>query len=680
MAKILIVDDDANFRETVQALLADEGHEAAIAENGMVAIQTFNNVEPDLVLLDMMMPKMGGFDCAQALRETPLGAKIPIVFVSGVYKNAKTMSEGFDRFQCVEYLLKPFDVDVLLAALAKGLGEAAAAAQPLVAAEPLPEAGRLVDTSVASLLLRVVDDKHSGILDLFGESQRARLFFYRGTAVMAQTRNPQLNVGMTLLRQGQMSAFDYKALLEHVESNQVGLHQALKDFKSVQEPAIKEAYKKVIPQIVADCVAMTGNFRWIAGEAFMRLIPTTSCPILPALYLGVLEAPMSLLEAHMEPRKHLRLNKGPKWQAGKKHLSEGLRSDEVLRSVNGRARIGQIYGSAPDSDKKRSRLAQLFMLLASDAVLMSEEIVEVEPSLVQEAPIELGAVPEVEIDESRFQAPTASSVVSTATAEAFVTNDDVDAQVDSAIEFTAEEQEAREKILAKFAEVRHQDFYELLGLPRDKFDVTAAKKAYFQLAREFHTDSYSSMKIGSAQGKLEAIFAKISEAYDVLGNESKRTEYNAKLDLTADGTTMDVGAIFEAESLMDKARIVSDRGDFTSAARYLDEAIAKYQSPMIEVWHVYCNWRARGNPPDDVPANVKRIEEILSGATVERGLEFCGVMCRIVDDIPRAKKYLQKAAREEGKSPNVERELRLVQKREAELAKKPSALGKLFSK
>ena len=72
MAKILIVDDDANFRETVQALLGEEGHESSIAENGAVAIQTFNNVQPDLVILDMLMPKLGGFDCAAALRETPL--------------------------------------------------------------------------------------------------------------------------------------------------------------------------------------------------------------------------------------------------------------------------------------------------------------------------------------------------------------------------------------------------------------------------------------------------------------------------------------------------------------------------------------------------------------------------------------------------------------------------------
>jgi len=686
MAKILIVDDDSTFRETVQGLLLEDGHEPVLAESGIEAIQTFNNVKPDVVLLDMLMPKMSGFDCADALRGTPLGQRTPIIFVSGAYKSPKTIAEAQERFSPYAYLLKPFSAAELSSSINGALGVAMGDEQAGVAAaaDPLPESGALLELSVAHLLYRVHHEKQTGILEIYGEPDRARLFFFRGNAVQAQTSRPELNVAMLLTRSGQLSPYDYKALLEHVENQAVGLYQALRDFKTVADTTIKEAYRRLVPEIMASCVALTGHFRWYATDAFMRLIPTASVAIPPAIVKGVIDAPAELLLAHLEPRRTLRMTKGPLWQSGKAYLTDGLGYDDVLKQVNGRTRIAQVYGAAPNELKKQQRMAQLFLLIASNAVELAEEKIEVEPSIVvpDASQVQLGAQ-EVEIDEAKFadlgSAAAAMGGPATHMAEAFDYDPDADSHMDAGIEFTPEEQEARKKIIEKFKSIKELDYYAVLDVKQQAFQAGSAKQNYFKLAREFHSDSYSGMNLGSAQRKLESVFSKISEAYETLMSDDKRGEYDAQLDLEAKGITADVATIFKAEGLLDKAMILADRGDFTSALRNLEEAMAIYPSQQTEVWHIYCGFRARGNQPSEANQAILRITEILKKARVERAYEFMGVIYRFIDDYAKAKRMFRRALDEDGNTPTVERELRLIAKRSQQPQKKGFA-GKLFNK
>lgn len=682
MAKILIVDDDSNFRETVQAILSEEGHEAAIAENGEVAVQTFNNVQPDLIILDMLMPKLGGFDCATALRGTPLGKEIPIIFVSGAYKSSKIISDAQDKFNSIAYLLKPFDASVMMDAVAEALGEKSVEVAVEAVADPLPESGSLLQQSLLSLLLRINDDKHTGILELYSDPQRARLFFRRGRAVQAQINDPELNLGMTLIKQGQLSPFDYRALLEHVAENSVGLYQAIKDFKSVDEQTIKEAYKQLIPKIIAKTLALSGQFRWIDGGGFLKAIPTASVPILPAVFEGLPTVPLGALETQLETYKSLRLNKGGQWTKGKHLLHEGFKQDEVLKSINGRARVGQIYGAIDDESRRQSRMAQLYLLIAAGAVKMSEEITDIEPSLITEVPqAHIIGDQQSDVDAAKFtQIPGAAGGDPVASARALVQDDAADSEADAGQTFSADEHAARQKISDKYKALANLNHYEVLDVERESFEAGEAKKNYFALARDFHSDSYSGLNLGSAQRKLEALFAKISEAYDVLSNDAKRAEYDAQLDVMAQGGTADIGAILQAEGLLDKAKLVSDRGDLTAAFRFLEEAVSLYQSPDITVWHAYCGWRSRGNPAAEANDISRLILEQVKDARVPRAYEFCAIIARYAGNFDNAKKLLRKAKSEDGESQAIQREQRLLAKAEEDAAKKGGLAGKLFGR
>ncbi len=108
-ARVLVVDDDKGIREFVRTVLAEEGYEVAEATDGQQALERCDRVPPDVILLDMRMPVMDGWEFARTYRQRP-GPHAPIVIVTAALDVAKDAKEiGADGF-----LGKPFQLDDLL--------------------------------------------------------------------------------------------------------------------------------------------------------------------------------------------------------------------------------------------------------------------------------------------------------------------------------------------------------------------------------------------------------------------------------------------------------------------------------------------------------------------------------------------------------------------------------------
>lgn len=114
---ILIVDDDAGVRETVGAVLGDEGFAVAFASDGPEALAAARREKPDLVLLDVWLPGMDGIQVLERLRaEHP---RLPVVVVSG-HGNIDTAVRA-TKLGAADFIEKPFTIDGLLAAIARAL-------------------------------------------------------------------------------------------------------------------------------------------------------------------------------------------------------------------------------------------------------------------------------------------------------------------------------------------------------------------------------------------------------------------------------------------------------------------------------------------------------------------------------------------------------------------------------
>ncbi|MBX2816038.1 MAG: response regulator [Saprospiraceae bacterium] len=106
--RILIVDDDASIRSLLNQNLAEAGYTVQQAANGRIALDSVRNQKPDLIILDVMMPEMNGFDLAAILKNDPATMDIPIIILSVVEDHDRGLGIGVDR-----YLTKPIDGDRL---------------------------------------------------------------------------------------------------------------------------------------------------------------------------------------------------------------------------------------------------------------------------------------------------------------------------------------------------------------------------------------------------------------------------------------------------------------------------------------------------------------------------------------------------------------------------------------
>ena len=106
---VLVVDDEPTIREYLRQELESEGYNVLEAENGLEAISKAKELVPDLVILDVMMPLMNGFDAAAVLKNDPQTMKIPIVILSIIEDLERGYRIGINR-----YLKKPIEADVLL--------------------------------------------------------------------------------------------------------------------------------------------------------------------------------------------------------------------------------------------------------------------------------------------------------------------------------------------------------------------------------------------------------------------------------------------------------------------------------------------------------------------------------------------------------------------------------------
>jgi len=120
--RVLIVDDEPNIVLSLQFLLSREGYEIDIARDGESALEIAARTPPDLVVLDLMLPGLDGYEVCRRLRASPATAATKIVVVTARAREAERvrgLEEGADA-----YVTKPFSTRELIATVGSFLGRA----------------------------------------------------------------------------------------------------------------------------------------------------------------------------------------------------------------------------------------------------------------------------------------------------------------------------------------------------------------------------------------------------------------------------------------------------------------------------------------------------------------------------------------------------------------------------
>ena len=126
MRKITLIDDDIEFCQATQILLESLGYEITLAHDGKKGLEKIREVKPDLVILDVMMPEMNGYDVCVVLKADPELQKIPVILLTGVDK--AFFQTGYSKHmgmmtEADDYIAKPVEADELAERVASFLGE-----------------------------------------------------------------------------------------------------------------------------------------------------------------------------------------------------------------------------------------------------------------------------------------------------------------------------------------------------------------------------------------------------------------------------------------------------------------------------------------------------------------------------------------------------------------------------
>ncbi len=112
MAKILIAEDERDIRDLIAFTLQFAGHEVITTSNGEEALQAVRAQKPQLVLLDVRMPRLTGYEVCKEIKADPETQAIPVIFLSAKGQEAE-IRDGLEA-GAEQYLLKPFSPDQLI--------------------------------------------------------------------------------------------------------------------------------------------------------------------------------------------------------------------------------------------------------------------------------------------------------------------------------------------------------------------------------------------------------------------------------------------------------------------------------------------------------------------------------------------------------------------------------------
>jgi two-component system, OmpR family, response regulator MprA len=116
--RILVVEDDADIRDLLDGLLTDEGYEVTLASDGVDALELVATLRPDLILLDVGLPRLDGPSFCRAYREGD--GRAPVLLISAA--DPTKIDEAVDACGAAGYIAKPFEVDELMATVSRLVG------------------------------------------------------------------------------------------------------------------------------------------------------------------------------------------------------------------------------------------------------------------------------------------------------------------------------------------------------------------------------------------------------------------------------------------------------------------------------------------------------------------------------------------------------------------------------
>jgi len=460
----------------------------------------------------------------------------------------------------------------------------------------LPDQGSLADHPLPRILVELHKRRFDGILSLRRDRVEKRVLFQGGAPVMAESNAASESLTAQLVDAGLLEREQEARVARLVKEKGCPEGTALLALKLIDPKGLFGALQQQLRRRIHAC------FEWASGEFSLETggsVPEEAralrCDPLRLTIDGLVRHwGVTRLAAELSPE----LSRFPVRQPGFEALARRLPDDDVVRSgvaaLDGTRSLGQALGA---SATQPALLAAVWLLASAGAIGFQDHPLEGDAAgAAGDAEIEIeitGAGPGAE----RPVGAAGPSHSATGGARAGA------AEAGSGGGLSPAAESLRDEILSRHGQLPDLDYYQILGVAPDTAGP-AIKKAYIKAAKKFHPDSLARMGLGGIRGEAGELFARISEAYEVLQDADERARYDARL--AGGGDEADAQRLAQAETFYVKASFLMKMGNFREAFPLLESAVelwpdeAAYQSDLA--------WALFKKAPSEPERAVEHIE------------------------------------------------------------------------
>ncbi len=627
---VLVVDDDRNVQRMLADALTRQGFRVTVERDGEAALAAFERHPFDVVLLDVLLPALNGYEVARRIKSTPRGERTPVLMLSGIYKTKMHQAQAVERHGAAGFVEKPFKLNQLFGKLEGVLGDRfpqpppapAANGAPEPASEPLADPRAEAEASLVEFTSAESTSAETGAAEPAGPAADRGDFRGRAFPELLADLHRRRATGALLLRRDKVKkiVFFRGGAPESVKSNRLSecLGRVMVRERMISEADCEESLKRMKAMgrqqgtvlIEMGCISphnlryalelqlrlkLLEVFGWRKGEfqfnpraqppaETVRLQMSTAAIV----YEGVRRSydAARLRDALGDiAAKWVHPAEDPLFAA--QDMSLGEEESGLLALMDGSRTVRELRRRGPLSPLDTDRF--LYALLASQMVELRTER-RTGPAL-----------------------PRITAAAAPAPGDQPWDDEEEVLELEDEVPATDDEGHLRERLLGTLAAMRRMDYFELLGLAPDA-PAHTVRSAAVELLREYRVDDAA----GSAevQGLVQQITELVGKAHDTLADPGARARYRTEL---RDGGVKHevgdaVGRMLEAESAFRTGEQLLAGGDLPGAHAAFAEA-ARLQ-PEEGEFLALLGWTTHARAPAD--GDAARQALTLLGGAVER--------------------------------------------------------------
>lgn len=547
--KVLVVEDDRHAREMVRRILERDVKlrhldiEVIQAADGEEGIERFLDHGPDLVIVDLLLPRVNGFKVIETIRAQPAGGDCPILVITGVYRDRKTLKQL--EAQGVTLQLKPF-LPQVLANTVRRLLVRPREARPAPPPSPSPRAslmemaravepdeghagGQVIEGDIAELglphlLLDALEEQLTGSLEVRRGKVRKVIHLVAGHPIFVQSNLRSETLGQMLVRRGKVSPDQHSAAFELSKKEGTKYGEALVRLGLMSEREVMDELGEQTRLKITACLAWrAGRFVFTEDPEVGRKVPRCLVEPVQLIFEGLqrhADVEKAFARLASKSRQVVRLT--PRFSLYRDRF-EGLFGTTVSSVITQELPVQEVIRRA---GTPQTAALQLDLMLRTGLAELGPEaqVADEEPlapareeaAMPLEGLAALEAGPALEPEAPPDAWEESSAVVWLPLAER-APRRDVDAD---------DVRVALQLIESTYLTLHEADHYQILSVTPHS-DADSIEVAHQIKRRQFDLSKFREMDLGEHYAHLEEICAALDSAYAVLGDPARRAAYDA---------------------------------------------------------------------------------------------------------------------------------------------------------